>query len=279
LASNLLDSSMMMRRSALAIGTSLVLAACSSATPSATSQATPSASAPAASASASASAAATPFPAAYDKGATYAPTIDAANFVKAVDNPYFPLVPGTRWVMKSRGTEGGETTVTLVTKQTKMILGIACTVVRDEVDKNGQVKELTADWYAQDVDGNVWYMGEQTAEYENGKVTTRAGSWQAGVANAVPGIIMPADPTIGLTYRQEYQKGDAEDLAKVVDTSASADTPFDAYHDVWVTEDWTPLEPNTVERKFYAPGVGLVMEQLIKGGSGTNKLVDYSAGG
>jgi hypothetical protein len=272
---------MTMRRSSLATGALLVLAACASSTPTGSSSATSSASAPSAGASASASAstAASPFPAAYDKGAPYAPAIDPGNFVDTVNNPYFPLVPGTRWTMKSQGTEGGETTITLVTHRTKMVMGIACTVVRDEVDRNGQLKELTFDWYAQDASGNVWYMGEQTAEYKNGKVSTRGGSWEAGVKGASPGIIMPAEPVVELTYRQEYLAGEAEDLAKVIDTSSSADTPYRTFDDVWITEDWTPLEPDIVERKFYARGVGLVMEQLVKGGSGTNKLTDYAPPG
>jgi len=268
-----------MRRFTFVGGAMLVLVACSSPAPSGASPAAPSAPAPAESASASASAAATPFPAAYDKGAPYSPSIDPADFVGAVDNPYFPLVPGTRWTMKSHGTEGGETTITLVTHQTKTIMGIACTVVRDEVDKGGQLKELTFDWYAQDAQGNVWYMGEQTAEYKNGQVSTRGGSWEAGVNGARPGIIMPAQPILDLTYRQEYLKGDAEDLAKVVDTSSTANTPFGTFDDVWVTEDWTPLEPKIVERKFYARGVGLVMEQLVKGGSGRNELTEYTPPG
>jgi hypothetical protein len=266
---------MTMRRSALVTGALLVLAACSSPAPSDTSSATPSAS----SAPPSASAAATPFPAAYQKGAAYAPSLDPATFVRTVDNPYFPLVPGTRWTMQSRGAEGGETTITEVTRQTKMIMGIACTVVRDEVDKHGQLKELTFDWYAQDAQGNVWYMGERTAEYRNGQVSTRAGSWEAGVNGARPGIIMPAQPVVDLTYRQEYLRGEAEDLAKVVDIGASATTPFRTFDEVWVTEDWTPLEPNIVERKFYARGVGLVMEQLVKGGSGRNELTEYASPG
>jgi hypothetical protein len=271
---------MKMRRYLLPATTlALVLAACSTAAPSGSSSTTPSAQPSSASASASATASATPFPAAYDKNATYAPAIDPANFVAQVDNPYFPLVPGTRWVMTARGEEAGETTITQVTNQSKTILGIKCTVVRDEVDLHGELKELTFDWYAQDADGNVWYMGEQTAEYKNGKVTTRAGSWEAGVDGAAPGIIMPGSPVVDLTYRQEFLQGEAEDLAKVVDLSSSADTPFQAFTNVRVTEDWTPLEPNIVERKFYAQGVGLVMEQLVKGGSATNKLTAYRSPG
>ena len=253
----------------LAIATLLLAAACSSPAPSDSSTATPSAQEP------SASAAETPFPAAYVKGGTYAPTVDPANFVDVVDNPYFPLVPGTRWVMHGTGDSAGETTITEVTHRTKVILGIRCVVVHDQVNADGEAKERTLDWYAQDADGNVWYMGEQTAEYENGKVTTRAGSWEAGVDGAQPGIIMPADPTVGLTYRQEFYAGEAVDLAKIVDLSASASPPLRSFDQVLVTEDWTPLEPNVIERKFYAPGVGLVMERLVKGGTGTNELTEY----
>jgi len=260
----------------LASGVMLVLTACSTAGPSGTSSATTSAQTPSASASASTSAAATPFPAAYQKGGAYAPNIDPANFVEAVDNPYFPLVPGTRWVLHARGESAGEVTITQVTDKTKTIMGITATVVRDEVHKNGELKELTFDWYAQDVEGNVWYMGEDTVEYHNGNAS-HEGSWEAGVDGAKPGIIMPASPIVDLTYRQEFLKGSAEDLAKVVDLSSKADTPFDSFTDVRVTEDWTPLEPNIVERKFYARGVGLVMEQLIEGGSGTNKLTEYNS--
>jgi hypothetical protein len=216
------------------------------------------------------------FPAALQSGEPYTPTIDPANFVATVDNPYFPLVPGTRWVMKGQGESAGEVTTTEVTADTKTILGVVCTVVRDEVDADGELQELTFDWYAQDAAGNVWYFGEDTAEYKNGKVTTRKGAWETGVDGAQPGIIMPADPVVGVTYRQEFFEGEAEDLAKVVELAASAETPADSYSDVLVTEDWTPLEPDVVERKFYAPGVGLVMERLVSGGHGINRLTEFS---
>jgi hypothetical protein len=218
----------------------------------------------------------TPFPAALQSGVPYAPTIDAANFVAAVDNPYFPLVPGTRWVMKGEGESAGEVTITEVTREPKTILGVVCTVVRDEVDADGELQELTFDWYAQDKAGNVWYFGEDTAEYKNGRVSSRTGAWEAGVNGAQPGIIMPADPVVGVTYRQEFLAGEAEDMAKAVELGASAETPAGSYSDVLVTEDWTPLEPDVVERKFYAPGVGLVMERVVKGGHGLNRLTEFS---
>jgi hypothetical protein len=247
----------------------VVLAACTAGSPSAGSSASSTLRASASPVSTS-----TPFPAALQSGEPYAPTIDPANFVETVDNPYFPLLPGARWVMEGEGESAGETTITEVTSDTKTILGVVCTVVRDEVDVDGELQELTFDWYAQDADGNVWYFGEDTAEYKNGKVTTREGAWEAGVDGAEPGIIMPAAAVVGLTYRQEFLEGEAEDLAKVVDLAGSADTPADSYTDVLVTEDWTPLEPDIVERKFYAPGVGLVMERVVKGGHGINRLTE-----
>jgi len=226
--------------------------------------------------STSASGAQTPFPAALSSQEPYEPAIDPAAFTATVDNPYFPLPTGARWVMEGSGESVGEVTTTVVTAETKTIIGVDCTVVRDEVKVDGELQELTFDWYAQDADGNVWYFGEDTAEYENGEVTNREGSWEAGVDGAQPGIIMPADPTLDLTYRQEFYAGQAEDQATVVELGATADTPAGQYADVLVTEDWTPLEPDIAERKFYAPGVGLVMERQVRGGQAMNDLTEFA---
>jgi hypothetical protein len=227
--------------------------------------------------STTAGATATLFPAALSSPQPYEPVIDPAAFSAAVDNPYFPLPAGARWVMEGSGESAGEVTTTLVTDETKTIMGVVCTVVRDEVKADGELQELTFDWYAQDADGNVWYFGEDTAEYKNGEVSSREGSWEAGADGAQPGIIMPADPVAGLTYRQEFYAGEAEDLAMVVELDATADTPAGRYSDVLVTEDWTPLEPDIAERKFYAPGVGLVMERQVRGGEALNSLTEFTA--
>ena len=226
----------------------------------------------------SASAATTPFPAALSSAEPYEPVIDPTNFTATVDNPYFPLAPGMRWVMEGSGKSAGEVTTTRVTAETKTIMGVVCTVVRDEVKVDGALQELTFDWYAQDTDGNVWYFGEDTAEYKNGEVSSREGAWEAGVDGAQPGIIMPADPLVDLTYRQEFLAGQAEDQATVVRLGATADTPAGSYTDVLVTEDSTPLEPNVAERKFYAPGVGLVMERQVRGGRAVNALTEFTPG-
>jgi hypothetical protein len=251
----------------------VLLGACSAAPQGSAAVPTPT---PGASSSGIPSASETPFPAALQSGQPYAIAIDPAAFVASVDNPYFPLAPGTRWVMEGEGGSAGETTITEVTTDTRTILGVECTVVRDEVDVGDELRELTFDWYAQDASGNVWYFGEDTAEYKNGKVTTREGAWEAGVDGAQPGIIMPAQPVVGLTYRQEFLEGEAEDLAKVVELAARAATPAGSYANALVTEDWTPLEPDVTERKFYAPGVGLVMERVISGGHGINRLVEVT---
>ena len=205
-------------------------------------------------------------------------TIEPANFVEGVDNPYFPLTPGTVWI--SRGQSGGEPEVVTVrvTRDTKEIMGVACVVVRDTLRVAGEVVEDTFDWYAQDVDGNVWYMGEDTKEYENGEVVSTEGSWEGGVDGALPGVIMPAEPKVGLAYTQEHYAGQAEDKGRIVRLGAHVAVPFGSFDDVVVTEDWTPLEPMILERKYYAPGVGFVFEELIEGGDEVLRLVDVRTG-
>jgi hypothetical protein len=211
-------------------------------------------------------------PAPYAEGDTYAPAFDPANFNDPQPNQWFPLEPGTRTVF-----EGGDERVEVtVTDQTREIAGVTATVVTDQVFVDGELAEDTTDWYATDNAGNVWYLGEQTAEYENGKVTTTAGSWEAGVDGAQPGIAMLADPQVGDVYRQEYDAGNAEDVGQVFALDESVSVPAGSYEDVVVTEDWTPLEPDVRERKWYAPGVGVVYEETIAGGSGTLSLVEIT---
>jgi hypothetical protein len=206
----------------------------------------------------------------------YAPRIRPADFGGQIDNPYFPLMPGSRWVYDGQKAEGRERTVVEVTRDTKTILGISAVVVHDVVTKDGNVKEDTFDWYAQDRQGNVWYLGEDTKEYEDGRVVSTKGSWEAGVKGAQPGIIMNARPAPGSPYRQEYFKGQAEDYAQVLSTRESVSVPAGAYRDVVKTKDFTPLEPKLLEHKYYAPGVGVVQEITVKGGSGRVELVEYT---
>ena len=206
-------------------------------------------------------------------------TIDPADFVTTIDNPYLPLQPGTVTIYE--GTSEGEREVVTVrvTGRTRMILGVPSVVVRDTVRVNGEITEDTFDWYAQDVDGNVWYMGEDTKEYDGGEVVSTEGSWEAGVDGALPGVIMPADPKVGLAYTQEHYAGLAEDKGKIVALGRRVSVPYGSFQDVLVTEDWTPLEKNVLERKSYARGIGVVHEELVKGGQEVLRLVEVRTGG
>ena len=205
---------------------------------------------------------------------TYDPQIDPAHFVATVDNQYFPLVPGTTFEYLVQ--ESGEHVVVTVTSDTKVILGVTCVVVHDVADIGGTVIEDTYDWYAQDDEGNVWYLGEETKDYENGKVTSTKGSWEAGVDGAEAGIVMHAKPEIGTEYRQEHYAGHAEDMGKVISLDERVQVPTGSYDEVLMTKDWTPLEPDVLEHKFYARGVGLVLALGISGGTGREVLVSFT---
>jgi hypothetical protein len=208
----------------------------------------------------------------------YEPRIQPSDFGRPVDNPYFPLVPGSRWVYDGTQKGGSERTVVEVTRDTKAILGVPTVVVHDTVSTAGGVKEDTFDWYAQDRNGNVWYFGEDTKEYENGVVVNTEGSWEAGVDGAKAGIIMKARPRPDGAYRQEYYRGHAEDFAQVLRKVDSVTVPAGSYEDVLETKEFTPLEPKILEHKYYARGVGVVREATVKGGSDRVQLVEYTLG-
>jgi hypothetical protein len=208
-------------------------------------------------------------------------TLDPADFTTNIDNPYWPMKPGSRWVYRETDDEGARLRVVVtVTDRTKKIAnGITTRVVRDEVTEGGEPVELTDDWYAQDREGNVWYLGEQTAEYENGKVKTRAGSFEAGRDGAQAGIAMPADPRPGLSYRQEYYRGQAEDRARVLSVDDQAEVPAGHFRGTLTTRDENPLEPKVLEYKLYARGVGPVLVLSPSGGSGgKEQLVRFDRG-
>lgn len=182
------------------------------------------------------------------------------DFVDRVDNPYLPMSPGTRWVYRSRTADGAEVIKVTVMEETKLIQGITATVVRDRATLGGELIEDTFDWFAQDRLGNVWYLGEDTTSYEPGKPPSQEGSWEAGVDGAQAGLAMPAHSEIGRSYRQEFKVGEAEDIGVVLDRTGQVRVTAGAFKRVWMTKDTTPLEPDLIEYKFYAPGVGLVLE-------------------
>jgi hypothetical protein len=208
--------------------------------------------------------------------------LDPAEFTTRIDNPYWPMSPGSKWVYRETDTEGTRQRVVVeVTNRTKAIAnGIEARVVRDTVTSSGQPVEVTDDWYAQDSAGNVWYLGEDTAEYKDGKVVNHAGSFEAGVNGAQPGIAMPANPQPGMSYRQEYLKGVAEDKGAVVTVGQEqVEVPFGYFKkDVLMTRDLVPTEPKVQELKLYAPGVGPLLSVHLDGAGGRAELVSYTPG-
>jgi hypothetical protein len=205
--------------------------------------------------------------------------LDPADFMATIDHPYWPMKPGSTWVYRETSGDGSRQRVEVtVTGETKDILGIRATVVHDVVTEDGQVIEDTFDWYGQDRSGNLWYLGEDTKEFENGKVVSTEGSWEAGVDGAQAGIILPADPEVGMVYRQEYYAGQAEDAAEILSVDELAEVPFGSFDHVLLTKDYTPLEPDLLEHKFYALGVGPVLAIAVSGGSDREELVSFQEG-
>ena len=206
----------------------------------------------------------------------YDVTIDPADFVAGIDNPYMPFEPGSSWRLEGKSDEGKEIDVITVTDQTKEVMGVSTTVVRDVVTINGELAEKTWDWFAQDRAGNVWYFGEDTAEYDNGRKINTHGAWEAGVGGALPGIIMPADPTVTQSFRQEYYVGEAEDMGWLVETGLTKSVPAGHFDEVIHMLEWAPLEPKVVGEKFFAPGVGLIAEKNLADGTEFFELVRYT---
>jgi hypothetical protein len=182
-----------------------------------------------------------------------------------------------RWVYDSRTDRGERQTDTVeVTTDTKVLIGVTTVVVHDVATAGGATIEDTLDYFAQDAEGNVWYFGEDTTAFEGKKAST-AGSWRAGVGGALPGIVMPAHPAAGTPgYRQEFDRGNAEDMGQIAATGRSAHTPFGDLTNVVVTNDWSPLEPTTFEQKFYAPNIGLVAEATSGDQTETIELIEFS---
>ncbi len=209
-----------------------------------------------------------------EKPVEYRPEIDPNDFITVVDNNYFPLKTGTVLIYEGDTGQGPERVEVSVTSDTKEILGVDCTVVRDTVTVGGELAEDTFDWYAQDKEGNVWYFGEDSKEYEDGKVVSTKGSWEAGVDGAQPGIIMKAEPVVGEKYRQEYDKGNAEDMAEVVSLTESVTVRTGSYDKCLKTREWTPLDPGAEEYKYYAPGIGQLLETPVEDESQRIELVE-----
>jgi hypothetical protein len=202
-------------------------------------------------------------------------TLDPADFSTTIDNPYWPMAPGTRWTYRETDLDGSVlTAVVTVTFDTRLIAnGVTARVVRDTVYRGDEIIEDTFDWYAQDTAGAIWYLGEDTAEFENGAVSSTQGSFEAGIDGALPGIIIPADPQPGMEYRQEYYQSTAEDNGAILALGEMVEVPAGHYDDVLLTRDTITIEPDVEEHKFYAPGIGLVLTLDISGGSAREELI------
>jgi hypothetical protein len=202
--------------------------------------------------------------------------LDPADFVKRIDNPLWPMRRGSRWVYRETDADGATSRIEVtVTDQQKSVLGIEATVVHDVVTEDGELKEDTYDWYAQDKDGNVWYLGEDTKEYDRGKVVSTKGSWEAGVDGAQAGVIMPGHAEVGMKYRQEYYEGEAEDNAEVLSLDEQVDVSFGMFDGALKTKETTPLQPDIVEHKYYVRGIGLVLAVGVSGGRSREELLRF----
>jgi hypothetical protein len=208
--------------------------------------------------------------------------LDPADFTLQIDNPYWPMRPGNRWVYRETDTTGTKQRVVVtVTRRTKTVAaGVTARVVRDIATENGKPVEITDDWYAQDKAGNVWYLGEAVRNYEHGKLADREGSFEAGVGGAQAGVVMPATPRPGLAYRQEYSKGKAEDRAAIVALGADRiQVPAGFFaKDILLTRELAPTEPKTEELKFYVPGIGEVLSVHTDGAGERSELVRFVRG-
>ncbi len=209
------------------------------------------------------------------------PLPPVSEFSSAIDNPYLPWLPGSRWVYEGREGDDVERIEVEVLSDTRPVMGVEAAVVRDTVTLDGELIEDTFDWYLQDADGNVWYVGEDSKEYEDGEVATTAGSWEAGVDGAQAGIIMYADPAahVGTVYYQEYYEGEAVDQGEVVRVGETVTVPAGTFEDVIVVLERNPLEPGVLEEKYVAPGVGVVLEAVIEGGDERVELLEFTPGG
>lgn len=207
----------------------------------------------------------------------YNPVIKPEDFVGSIDNEYLPLVPGTTFIYEGESEGQNQRTETAVTANTKVILGVTCVEVHDQVFAGEELIEDTFDWYAQDKDGNVWYFGEDTEELENGEVVSTEGSWEAGVDGAKPGIVMKGTRVVGDVYRQEFLEGEAEDMGEILSIDETVTIGLGVFTNCVETKEWSPLEPGVIDHKHYAPGIGSILEETVAGGDEQFELVEITA--
>lgn len=212
-------------------------------------------------------------PAVYDPGSPYVVDIDAGDLSSSVTNAFFPVKPGAKWVYESKAGDVTERIEITVEAGEKDVWGAKASIVRDTVHLGEELIEDTWDWYAQDDNGHVWYLGEDTTEYKGGEPVCKCGAWEAGVKAALPGVIMPNEPVVGHVYRQEFAAGEAEDYAEIVSIKASVTVPAGKFENCVKTRDRSALDKTADAFKYYCPGVGLTLEE--EGGERV-ELIEYS---
>jgi hypothetical protein len=202
--------------------------------------------------------------------------LDPASFTPDISNRYWPMEAGTRWTYSEVDEEGKQfdVVITASTETKKIANGITARVIRDTVSEDGKLVEDTIDWYAQDAEGNIWYLGEDTAEFADGKITSKEGSWEASVDGGLPGVVIPGAPADDMKYRQEYYAGQAEDNGEVLSVEEQVEVPAGHFTDALLTKDTTPLEPKVLEYKLYAPTVGPALIIGVSGGATREELVN-----
>jgi hypothetical protein len=212
-------------------------------------------------------------PAPFDPDRDYDPDVDASDLSAEITNPLMPFPVGATWSYSAETEDGTETIDIVVLAENQDVWGVSARVVRDTVFVAGEMVEDTFDWYGQDSRGHVWYLGEDTTEYENGVPICNCGAWESGVDGALPGIVMLADPQLGDEYRQEYYEGEAEDYAEVVELDVTVEVPAGSFDGCIKTRDRSAIEPGLDEYKYYCPGVGNV---LVEEGDVRVELIEYS---
>lgn len=194
---------------------------------------------------------------------TYQPDVSAARFPNPtnITNPYYPVNIGKKYIIEGQTPDGLERIEEQRLNITRVVQGITCAVVNFKAFLNGELIEEADDWYAQDIDGNVWYFGEDVNNYNpDGTVKDHAGSWEAGVDGAKAGLLMPANPVVGMTYREEYYFNEAEDESEITGVNLDVTVPYGTFTNCIRTHNLTALEPSLNEEKFYAPGIGFIKE-------------------
>jgi hypothetical protein len=197
--------------------------------------------------------------------------LEDCEFSTTGSNRYFILEPGFRSIFKGEGDEGEKIELVIkVLDKTKVVDGVKTRIVEERESINGELFEDSRNYFAIcEQTNSVFYFGENVDFYEDGKIVSHNGTWLAGKNGAEPGLQMPSTVLLGAKYMQEVAPGVALDRAQIISIDKEVDTPAGDFEDVLKVKETTPLEPDNVEFKYYAAGVGLISDgelELVKYG-------------